>query len=181
MNPIHPSIIAISGKSGCGNTTVSKLVAGMLGRNFINYTFRIMAEEEGKSLEEILALAEGDPSWDRHLDARQVELAHRQDCVIGSRLAIWLLQDADLRVFLRASPAVRVERIHAREGGNKEEIARFTEQRDINDHRRYREIYGIDTDDLSCAHLVIDTELWDAAQTATIIAAAFVGRSPRLS
>ncbi|HEY9053576.1 MAG TPA: hypothetical protein VIO60_02025, partial [Rectinemataceae bacterium] len=33
------SIIAISGKSGCGNTTVSRLVAKRLERRFINYTF----------------------------------------------------------------------------------------------------------------------------------------------
>ena len=59
------SIIAISGKSGCGNTTVSRTVAELLGRTFINYTFRKMAEEEGTSLESILALADQDSSWDR--------------------------------------------------------------------------------------------------------------------
>lgn len=176
MSDARSSIIAISGKSGCGNTTVSKRVAEMLGHSFINYTFRKMAEERGKSLAEILALAEGDPSWDRLLDKRQVELAHSQDCVIGSRLAMWLLPDADLRVYLKARAEIRVDRIFAREGGNREEIAQFTAQRDIRDHRRYIETYGIDTDDLSSAHLVIDTERWDAEQIARIIADAFVGR-----
>lgn len=175
MSSMPSSIIAISGKSGCGNTTVSKLVAGMLGREFINYTFRKLAEEKEKSLAEILSLAENDASWDRLLDSRQVELAHRQDCVIGSRLAMWLLPDAVLRVYLKASPSVRVDRIHAREGGSKDEIARFTVERDIQDHRRYMETYGIDTDDVSCAHLVIDTERWDAGQIARIIAEAFTG------
>jgi cytidylate kinase len=170
------SIIAISGKSGCGNTTVSKLAAGILGREFINYTFRKLAEERCMSLSEILALAENDPFWDRLLDSRQVELAHRQDCVIGSRLAMWLLPDAALRVYLKASPSIRVDRILAREGGNREEIAQFTTQRDISDHRRYMETYSIDTDDISCAHLVLDTELWDAEHLARIIADAFIGR-----
>jgi cytidylate kinase len=32
--------IAISGKSGCGNTTVSRMVAEKLGLRFINFTFR---------------------------------------------------------------------------------------------------------------------------------------------
>lgn len=170
------SIIAISGKSGCGNTTVSRLVAEKLGRKFINYTFRKLAEEERSSLSEILALAENDPTWDKRLDARQVELAHEQDCVIGSRLAMWLLPEADLRVYLKASPETRVMRIHAREGGDREEIARFTAMRDVRDHRRYMETYGIDTDDLSSAHLVIDTERWDAGQIASIISEAFIGR-----
>lgn len=170
------SIIAISGKSGCGNTTVSKLVAESLGRRFINFTFRVLAEEKNMSLHQILALAEEDASWDRLVDARQVELARQQDCVIGSRLALWLLPDADLKVYLKASPEARVDRIHAREGGDKTQIARFTSERDIRDHRRYLETYGIDTDDVSAAHLVIDTERWDARQIARIIADAFTGR-----
>ncbi len=174
-NPVS-SIIAISGKSGCGNTTVSRMVAEMLGRQFINYTFRKMAQEEGMSLAQLLALAKDDPSWDRLLDSRQVDLAHKEDCVIGSRLAMWLLSDADLRVYLRASQGVRVERIFSREGGDREQIARFTEARDKDDQRRYREIYGIDTEDLSSAHLVIDTEQWDAAATAAIIVKAFSAR-----
>lgn len=176
MKKTQAAIVAISGKSGCGNTTVSKRVAQILGCEFINYTFRKLAEEEGKSLAEILALAEEDSSWDRLLDSRQVELAQKQDCVIGSRLAMWLLPNASLRVYLKASPNVRVDRIHAREGGSRDEIAAFTAQRDIRDHRRYKETYGIDTDDVSGANLVIDTERWDAEQIARIIADAFIGR-----
>lgn len=176
MKKKQAAIVAISGKSGCGNTTVSKRVAQILGCEFINYTFRKLAEEEGKSLAEILALAEEDSSWDRLLDSRQVELAQKQDCVIGSRLAMWLLPNASLRVYLKASPDVRVDRIHAREGGSRDEIAVFTAQRDIRDHRRYKETYGIDTDDVSGANLVIDTERWDAEQIARIIADAFIGR-----
>ncbi|MDR0624827.1 MAG: cytidylate kinase, partial [Treponema sp.] len=37
--------IAVSGKSGCGNTTVSKIVADTLGLEFINFTFRSLARE----------------------------------------------------------------------------------------------------------------------------------------
>jgi len=176
MKKKQAAIIAISGKSGCGNTTVSRRVAQILGCEFINYTFRKLAEEEGKSLAEILALAEEDSSWDRLLDSRQVELAQRQDCVIGSRLAMWLLPNVSLRVYLKASPSVRVDRIYAREGGSRDEIAIFTAQRDVRDHKRYKETYGIDTDDVSSANLVIDTERWDAEQIARIIADAFIGR-----
>jgi Cytidylate kinase len=127
-------------------------------------------------LAEILSLAKEDPSWDRVLDSRQVELAHREDCVIGSRLAMWLLGDADLRVYLRASQGVRVDRIFFPGGGRQKGDCRFTAARDKDDQRRYREIYGIDTEDLSCAHLVIDTELWDAPSTAALIVQAFVTR-----
>lgn len=178
----NPVIIAISGRSGCGNTTVSRLVAERLGLKFINYTFRALAAERGVSLEEVIRLADSDPSWDRLLDARQTELARMQDCVIGSRLAMWLLPEADLRVYLRARPEVRVGRIHAREGGDREAIARFTRERDEKDHRRYLETYGIDTDDTGCSHLSIDTERWDASQIADIIIEAFrTGKCQRQS
>lgn len=176
MNKSAPSIIAISGKSGCGNTTVSKLVAEMLGRRFINYTFRTLAAEKGMTLQEVLAQAEDDASWDRLLDSRQVQIAHEGDCVIGSRLAMWMLPDADLKVFLKAGHDARVDRIHAREGGSRESISTFTRERDARDHRRYLETYGIDTDNLSCAHLVIDTERWEAAQIAQIVVNAFLAR-----
>lgn len=128
------------------------------------------------SLAEILEAAEGDPSWDKLLDARQVELANEEDCIVGSRLAIWMLPKADLRVYLKAGFEARVARIQAREGGNRENVARFTEMRDEKDRSRYLETYGIDMDDLSLAHLVIDTELWDARQIAEIIVGAYKGR-----
>ncbi|HNX73165.1 MAG TPA: cytidylate kinase family protein [Spirochaetales bacterium] len=170
------TIIAISGKSGCGNTTVSKLVSEALGWRLVNYTFRSLAQEKGMALEEVLALAESDVSWDRTIDTKQVELARSGDCVIGSRLAIWLLPDAALKVYLKASPATRVERIHEREGGDKSAIAQFTRERDAKDHKRYLETYGIDTDDISHANLVIDTELWDAPEIAQLIVSAFRSR-----
>ena len=49
--------VAISGKSGCGNTTVSKLLADTLNVNMINFTFRTLAEEVGLSLAEIIEKA----------------------------------------------------------------------------------------------------------------------------
>lgn len=150
--------IAVSGKSGCGNTTVSRLLAERLGVRFINYTFRNMARERGVPFEDFLALAERDFSMDRELDAKQVELASAGDCVLGSRLAIWLLHDADLKVYLRASAEVRARRIWNREGGDLAATVEFTKQRDRKDRERYLRIYEIDNDDFSFADLVIDTE-----------------------
>jgi CMP/dCMP kinase len=161
-----PRIIAISGKSGCGNTTVGILLAERLGVRPINYTFRAMAEDKGISFEDMLKLANEDPSYsyDRALDARQVELAREQardrDCVIGSRLAMWLLPDASLRLYLAGSLEVRAARIQSREGDDLAKKLAFTRDRDSSDHLRYLTIYGIDNDDLSAADLVINTELW---------------------
>ncbi len=151
-------IIAISGKSGCGNSTVSRLLAEKLGYNLINYTFRNMAVDKGMSFDEILKKAQTDYSFDRELDQKQVALAHQSDCVIGSRLAIWLLPDADLRLYLWAGVDSRAARIQRREGGDLDYIAAFTAERDRHDHGRYLEIYKIDNDDFWGADLIINTE-----------------------
>jgi cytidylate kinase len=150
--------IAISGRSGCGNTTVSKMTAEALNLRFINFTFRTLAQERGLDLKKVLELAANDDSWDREVDTRQVALAREEGgCVLGSRLAIWMLQEADVKVYLNASAEIRAGRIVNREGGRLDEVAAFTEERDRQDHARYLRIYDIDTDDYSFADLVIDT------------------------
>ncbi len=150
--------VAISGSSGCGNTTVSRLLAETLDISLINYTFRTLSQEQHIPLEEIIERAKNDDSFDRVVDTKQVELARESSCVLGSRLAVWMLSEADLKVFLTASPEVRARRILNREGGDLEAIRAFTELRDREDTRRYRELYGIDNTDFSFVDLVIDTE-----------------------
>ncbi|MDR2246533.1 MAG: cytidylate kinase family protein [Treponema sp.] len=151
--------IAISGKSGCGNTTVSRLVAEALGLRFINFTFRNLAHERGLTLQEVISLAKEDDSWDREIDRRQVALAREGGgCVLGSRLAIWMLKDADLKVFLTASPDIRVKRILNREGGDPAMVAAFTEDRDKQDRERYIKNYNIDNDKYDFADLIIKTD-----------------------
>ena len=66
------SIIAISGKSGCGNSTVSGLLAKRLKRRLVNYTFHTMADEMKVPFEALLEMASADTSYDRLLDERQV-------------------------------------------------------------------------------------------------------------
>jgi cytidylate kinase len=151
--------IAISGKSGCGNTTVSTLVAQRLDYPLINFTFRNLAKERGIDFWDFCRMAEEDDSIDRELDSRQVAMAmEHEDCVLGSRLAIWVLEEAELKVYLTASTEVRAQRIQKREGGTFEERLHETRVRDANDTARYRRIYGIDNTDPSVAHLVIDTD-----------------------
>jgi cytidylate kinase len=162
--------IAISGKSGCGNTTVSRMVAETLGLSFINFTFRNLAAERGLSLEEVMRLAAEDDYWDKETDRRQLLMAREPGgCVLGSRLAIWMLKEADLKVYLAAPPAVRVKRILSREGGDPEAAAAFTEYRDAQDRERYLRLYNIDNDDYAFADLVIETAGLDPAAIANLI------------
>lgn len=132
-----------------------------------------MAKDLGIPFEELLRRAQGSLEYDRKLDEHQAELARAGNTVIGSRLAIWMVPEADLKVYLRARHAVRVQRIHSREGGDIAEIDRFTQERDAKDRGRYLALYNIDTDDTSSAHLSIDTERWGAEEVADIIVHAY--------
>jgi CMP/dCMP kinase len=161
--------IAISGKSGCGNSTVSRIVAERLGLTLVNYTFRSVAEERGIEFDEICRLAESDDGYDRLVDRRQVELAAEGNCVLGSRLAIWLLERADLKVYLDASLPVRAERISRREGRDYDETLRVTRLRDERDRARYRRLYGFDVDEYAFADLVVDASASTQYEIADLI------------
>jgi CMP/dCMP kinase len=161
--------IAISGKSGCGNTSVSRIVADELVYSMINYTFRSMAEEASIPFKEFCALAENDDNYDIQLDKAQVAMSSSGNCVLGSRLAIWMLEDADLKVYMYAEPEVRVQRIKRREKRPFDVILQETIERDAKDSARYLRIYGIDTNDYLFADLILNTNELDQFQAAAKI------------
>jgi len=151
--------IAVSGKSGCGNTTTSAELANRLGLRLVNYTFRSLAADEGLEFEQLRQLAESDHKWDKLVDLRQVHQANEHPSVLASRLAIWMWKEAKLKVYLDAPLEVRAGRVLERERHHFpdfEAALRHTADRDEKDHRRYQEIYGIDNDDWSFADLIID-------------------------
>ncbi|MDE6350083.1 MAG: cytidylate kinase family protein [Treponemataceae bacterium] len=161
--------VAISGKSGCGNTTVSTLLAEKLGITLINFTFRQLAAEKGLTLAQVIENARTDDRYDRAVDTRQVELARAESCVLGSRLAIWMLKEADVKVYLIASDDTRAKRILNREGGDLQQIKDFTAMRDREDSARYLKLYGIDNDEYEFADLKIDTATRTPEQIVSLI------------
>lgn len=156
--------IAVSGKSGCGNTTVSTMLSQALGVTLINYTFRQLAAEKGMTLAQVIESAKTDDSYDMYVDSHQVELAKKEPCVLGSRLAIWMLKEADLKVYLYASDEVRANRVFTREGGDLKQIKEFTAMRDSEDSRRYKKLYNIDNNAYSFADVIIDTSKYTPDQ-----------------
>ena len=161
--------IAISGKSGCGNTTVSGLLAKKLGIKLINYTLRQLAAEKGMTLAEVIEAAKNDDSYDKYVDSHQVELAQAEPSVLGSRLAIWVMEKADLKVYLYASDETRAQRVFNREGGDLQQIKDFTAMRDREDTGRYKAFYGIDNNNYDFVDLIIDTANYNPEQIVDLI------------
>jgi len=151
-------VIAISGKSGCGNSSVSRALAQKYGYTLINYTFREYAQEHGLRFDEIHALAKKGQEIDRYIDERQVKLAQKGDCVVGSRLAIWKIAHAHLRVYLTAPLFTRAYRISQREKIPYLVILFGTLLRDIKDRIRYRKYYGININNYKFVELIINSK-----------------------
>ncbi|MBI5229141.1 cytidylate kinase family protein [Candidatus Micrarchaeota archaeon] len=159
---------AISGLSGCGNTTVSKRVAEALGIRVANYTFRQLSNELGIGFEELHEKSKTDPKYDLMLDKKLIELSG-ENSVLSSRLAIWL-SNADLKVWLHASLKERARRISSRDKAPLEETLEKTKKRDKENSERYKGLYGVNIKKfVEVADLVINTESYDEEGVAELI------------
>src|SRR5215831_2273366 len=164
--------IAISGHSGCGNTTAVHNVGKTLGLNVVNYTFRDLARDLDVPFEQIQKKAGETKVYDFLTDLSLIRASLQPRAVVGSRLAAWLV-DADLRVWLHAPLETRAKRIHQREKDTLYESVLYrTLQRDEQNRKRYLQLYGIDINDRSDFDIIINTELLTAEQVSSLIVAA---------
>ena len=106
--------VAISGHSGCGNTTATNNVGNALHLKIVNYTFRDLARDLNLSFEQIHKDASTNLIYDYLTDLTLIRNAlANKDIVIGTRLAAWLM-DAELRIWLHAPLEARASRISLR-------------------------------------------------------------------
>lgn len=167
-------LLSISGLPGSGTTTVSKLLSEHYGVDIVNAgdVFRKLAKEHGMTLAEYGALAESDALIDVKIDEHQKEIANTRDNIIlEGRLAGYMAERA-LKVWIKAPIDVRVKRISRREGTPFDVMRDKTIKREASEAIRYKEIYGIDLENLSIYDLVIDSVKWDPSGIMKILVAA---------
>lgn len=161
--------IAISGLSGCGNTTTCNNVSKALKLKVVNYTLRNLAQDMGMTLEEMLEKRKDDPQYDYMLDRKQIDLVASQDnTILGSRLSCWLIY-ADLKVWLEAPLRERAARIAHRESREYYDVLVETKKRDEEDIAAYKRLYGINIQEHDEIDLTINTERFNAAEVCEIV------------
>jgi cytidylate kinase len=166
--------IAISGHSGCGNTTATTNVGNSLNLRVHNYTFRDLAKDLNMDFDKLHHDAPSNFIYDYLTDLRLIRAALRHNVIVGSRLAAWLM-DAELRIWLHAPLEARAARINKRErekNSSYEQVLYKTLLRDKQNHTRYLHLYGIDIEDHSDFDVTINTDLLSAEQVSSLIGAA---------
>ena len=112
--------------------------------------FRELAAEKNLTLGELGAIAEKDPSIDKMIDSRILEIARAHpDIILESRLSAYMLTRNGIP---------RMARVGVREGETLEEATAKTMERQNSEAKRYMMYYGIDIQDRSVYDLVINTD-----------------------
>ncbi len=162
--------ITISGPPGSGKTTACNKLSERLGLKAVVFGeyFRKLAKEREMTLAEFGALAEKDPSIDRMIDEMILDVARdNSDIILESRLSAYMLAKNNIpafKIYLTASPEVRMERVGIREGENLEDVVKHTIERQSSEAKRYKMYYDIDIEDKSVYDLVLNTDDLDPDQ-----------------
>ncbi len=171
--------ITVSGLPGSGTTSLARYLTERHGFAMISAgeVFRQLAKEHTMELAEFGRLAEQDPSFDKMIDARQKEIASgRDNIIIEGRLSGWMVENAELKLWLFAPVSRRIVRIvsrdHVTDIPTAEEI---TLERERCEAARYRTYYDIDINDLSIYHMILNSEHWDVDGLGRIVDAAIAG------
>ncbi len=152
-------IIAVWGFTGSGKNTLGELIAKELGYKLVNPTFKDLAAKEGIPLMEFQQKASRDHNIDKKFDELLKEEVKRSGgkCVVTTWLGPWMT-NADIRIKINVPAGVRAKRIARRDGMAIEEARKHVEERDNQNIRRYKEVYGIDITDDSIFDLQLDGE-----------------------
>jgi cytidylate kinase len=165
--------ITVSGLPGSGTTSLSRYLAERHGFTMISAgeVFRQLAKEHDMELAAFGRLAEEDPAFDQMIDARQKEIARgRDNIIVEGRLSGWMVEDADLKIWLHAPISCRIKRIAFRDQITDEKTAEeLTRERETCEAARYRTYYAIDIGDLSIYHLVLNSGHWNVEGLGAIV------------
>ena len=151
--------ITVSGRAGSGKSLGSKSIAKAFDLKHVEagQILREMAKEQGISLVKMCKTRGS--SIDHEMDRRTLKLAMEGKVVLDGRLTGWVAGNwADVKIFYECPLKVRAKRVAKREKITTKKAKKRLEERDTEDRKKYRKLYGIDYFDKSIYDIVINNE-----------------------
>ena len=172
-------IITISGTAGSGKSTVGKLLAKKL--KYKHYSMgdlqRQIAEQRGITLLELGKLEETDPSIDKELDQKQIQLGKTEDYfIIDGRLSFHFIPHS-LKIFLDSDLDVRAKRVYTDKISDRsteknfslEDTKKKMLERELSEVKRFTEFYHVNPYDKKNYDLIIDATNMTIEENADLI------------
>jgi predicted cytidylate kinase len=169
-------IITISGMPGAGKNTIAELLAKKL--NLKHYSLGDimgrMATERGMTLEQLSVKAEKDPTIDKELDERQMQLGKEDNFVLDSRLGYHFIPQS-IKIFLDVDIEQGANRIFKdprpdeKDYSSKKDLIKGIKMRISSEKTRYENYYGLNHLDKNNYDIIIDTTNLSPEQVVTEI------------
>ena len=166
-----PDIITITGRPGCGKSTIAKMLAEKLGYKYVSAgeLFRQAAEERGVDVNELNMQLRDTNEVDKMIDDKIRALSGQKGLVVDGRVA-WFMLPESYKVFIHADIRVIGTRVFLNSKSRKAEgyqteldaINALT-QRFADEKERYYNMYQCDFSDLNNFDLVVDNSRADGA------------------
>lgn len=169
--------IVISGWPAVGKTTIACKLAEEFDITMYNGgdILKMLAEEGNKGYsvkrddwwdtieaKKFMEKRKSDPSFDKKVDKKLIEIVKKGGTVITSYTLPWLVQDESIiiiKFWLRGSPENRARRMANRDGISFEEAKRIIKLRDEENKKIYYRLYGFRFgEDLTVFDYVLNTD-----------------------
>ena len=151
--------ITVSGKSGSGKSLGGMAIAKALKLKYVGAgkILRNIAKERGIDLVKMSEIR--GPEIDHEMDKQNLKLAMEGNVVLDGRLTGWAAGDwTDVKIYYVCSMKIKAERVAERDNIPIEEAEEMLTKRDKEDHKKYYELYGINSYDESIYDIIINNE-----------------------
>ena len=141
-------VIAISGMSGCGSTTTSKLLSKKLGLKFFSVGEYFRKNSQNLNTTNVLKFFKSKKGSSKKLhnklDELVIQKAKKGNIVCDGKLTIHFLKNiADFKIYLKASKKIRAQRYVKKDKIAFKKAIELVDEKDKTEKKNFTKIYNI--------------------------------------